>query len=1123
MSISVGNQAYQNYTWRREDDDADRPGDGDPDPSQASSGPGQHPRPQGAATALRPGASRSGSAASPGMRSSGRHAAQQTPRSGVAPAPNTAPNITTSEAQGLLDRYEDTKHHPSDSDNANQMADLEEDSLRGMPPYEQKVIQQATRTNQQIDALPDRERGQYRAMLVNLLQAYESATTREDRQTIAKLIEDKVTGPVDTAYRNATGDPLQRARHEFRPPYGYGMLGAEGTYGAERLRQLGQQFDNAKTPAEREAVFAQAAQLRQTMQLRIQAAMVREKGRLDEQWAEADRELDSALKDARGLTAVGPASADALPYDRLLLFCAKALSSPRNAQEFAYRMQHDPQHFQELKDWHAAIVAKSGAAASQVPGFAARNVWDYYLRPGVRVPGPPLDITDTDTDTETVSAGNFAQDLQYRYQDKAGSIRENARMAHVVQQGGPMEREWVHEHMPPKPLWLARVEEGVGRAALGLIPGVNLFTDQLEPAPDLTSDEKFGIDLGSGIVAGMVGEMKGPGGRGGKAGEDVAGPKPKDAGKEGIQAGGKTGAGKGEVSNEKGGGGVHPPGEAAGARPGDAAVKPAVSRPGVRDVPDTYVSSAGGALEPDPQFRGIYRDSKGQGYIRQGDKTYAVSYDRDNGTWCVQSPDGGTKPPYPVRLNSEGNWEVNPETGLKGGSGRLPSFEYTEEGGKRAYEEYYEQKRPGPQIARDMNISHYQVGSWARKYASEHGRPTPPLRPGKYTDALGKTAYENYVDSCYTYEQVATDLGIGHETAESWVRKYARAHGREVPKFSRSEIGVWPSAGPKVYEDLRSGRTLEQAAKTYTHGNTRVAYRGAMNYVQTGLDTHGDVAARESAVRLVREAQAKQLALDTAAAGTPPSTSRMVLMELQHPMTSGQYDTVRDLYDKDVPPADIAQKVGLPEASVKAVVRGDGYYSNEHQAYIEPISDRDTWPAEQDQPPAKRPRVDEPGPSGSQPGPSGLQPGTASPAPATPQSDPSSSPPSPQPSPAAPDGGAAPSSPHTPQMSPPRTPSPVEPEIVWTTDNVPQWGRAELRMALDPEHAGELAPLARKAIVDWIDGKAPAPQSLQMELYEQGFFGLTPSEIRQYFRPDLQPPLTPEQVSEVNEWLNSFD
>ncbi|MEM5365757.1 hypothetical protein V4C53_06895 [Paraburkholderia azotifigens] len=1120
MSISVGNQAYQNYTWRREDDDADRPGDGDPDPSQASSGPGQHPRPQGAATALRPGASRSGSAASSGMRSSGRHAAQQTPRSGAAPAPNTAPNITTSEAQGLLDRYEDTKHHPSDSDNANQMADLEEDSLRGMPPYEQKVIQQATRTNQQIDALPDRERGQYRAMLVNLLQAYESATTREDRQTIAKLIEDKVTGPVDTAYRNATGDPLQRARQEFRPPYGYGMLGAEGTYGAERLRQLGQQFDNAKTPAEREAVFAQAAQLRQTMQLRIQAAMVREKGRLDEQWAEADRELDSALKDARGLTAVGPASADALPYDRLLLFCAKALSSPRNAQEFAYRMQHDPQHFQELKDWHAAIVAKSGAAASQVPGFAARNVWDYYLRPGVRVPGPPLDITDTDTDTETVSAGNFAQDLQYRYQDKAGSIRENARMAHVVQQGGPMEREWVHEHMPPKPLWLARVEEGVGRAALGLIPGVNLFTDQLEPAPDLTSDEKFGIDLGSGIVAGMVGEMKGPGGRGGKAGEDVAGPKPKDAGKEGIQAGGKTGAGKGEVSNEKGGGGVHPPGEAAGARPGDAAVKPAVSRPGVRDVPDTYVSSAGGALEPDPQFRGIYRDSKGQGYIRQGDKTYAVSYDRDNGTWCVQSPDGGTKPPYPVRLNSEGNWEVNPETGLKGGSGRFPSFEYTEEDGKRAYEEYNMPDRKVAEIAADLHVAPTTVTLWAKRYAAEHNLPMQLRLPrGKYTEALGQKAYHMYARLHHTYERVADDLGISKQTAVTWVARYADAHSLDVPTFSSSERGLWKIGGRNVYEDLRRGRTLGDAAKAHTRGNTTAAYRSAIYYVQTELN----VADRDAAVRLVQEAQAKQVALDTAAAGTPPSTSRMVPMERQHPMTSEQYKDIRDLYDKNVPPADIAQKVGLPEASVKAVVCGDGYYSDKRQAYIEPVSDRDTSPAEQDQPPAKRPRVDEPGPSGSQPGPSGLQPGTASPAPATPQSDPSSSPPSRQPSPAAPDGGAAQSSPQTPQMSPPRASSPVEPEIVWTTDNVPQWGGAELRKAMDPDRAHELPPLVRKAIVDWMDGKAPAPESLQMELSDEDFDGLTPDIVRRYYRPDLQPPLTVDQVNEVSMWLNFLD
>ncbi|WGS49094.1 hypothetical protein LFL96_15155 [Paraburkholderia sp. D15] len=78
-------------------------------------------------------------------------------------------------------------------------------------------------------------------------------------------------------------------------------------------------------------------------------------------------------------------------------------------------------------------------------------------------------------------------------------------------------------------------------------------------------------------------------------------------------------------------------------------------------------------MRADQATRGVYRGDNGQAFIKQGDQTYPVRYDKDNGTWRVHSPENPTKYAYPVRQDESGNWHTHSEVGLKGGGGQKPA------------------------------------------------------------------------------------------------------------------------------------------------------------------------------------------------------------------------------------------------------------------------------------------------------------------------------------------------------------------------------------------------------------------------------------------------------------------
>ncbi|WP_213297020.1 hypothetical protein [Paraburkholderia sacchari] len=815
------------------------------------------------------------------------------------PEPSRPPTQTTSgvpipptEAKHLTDTYENDRGYPNDSKNATALANLQRNGLRGMPNDAIAFETQQTLNRQKIEALPQKERDKYSGMQAQGINTYESQTSAEDRQKVAQAMDEHVNKPLNKEYDKAMASPQQRVPLEFRAPFGTQYLGSAGQHQTDTLKHLGIEFNQAKTPQEREQIFKTAAAIRHQMQLQIGADITYGDEQTNKQWTEADKELDDAQADAKNRQIFTLGNLDnTAPFDRLEAFGQKAFTSQRNVREFQYQMQNHPERFKDVSDWTSDAAAKTEWARTQI-----------LSDPFHRTPNLPPPLPDyRSVPTDDLHMGNYGQELRDRYQLGNRMVEEDKKMYHAASQHGPIKYEYVDAHTPPKPLWQQQTEDVLGRFFVGLVPGVNLITPLIVPANSLSPDAKDGIDFMSGVLDGMLGEAKVPGLRGSHAGEgETGGASAADA--DGARSGGTVGegpgrgTGRGETGDSEAGGHGET-NDGTGGRPGGAGsavggtqpVPPNAENPisSIPEVPSRYVTKAPETLTPDPgndaKFRGIYRDSQGNAYIQQNGQTFAVKYQPDAGTWAVQSPEDGSKPTYPVRLDRNGNWERNPDIGGKGGGG--PKYQSLPGGGRTMY-----------------------------------------------TEAQGRAAYEGY-EAGETQAETAQRLGVNAETVGAWKARYAETHNLPTYKVARRLETRWMSdaTGESIYHDISNGATLQEAADKYTGGNTLAAYRSGMRHARKNNAPYQPML--ESKIKPAPQARPEPVP-EPGGASTPSPQPEV------EPMTREQYEQIQKFFDENkLSPSEISRQTGVPEPWVEDVEHGYGYYSPSRQGYVEPIVD----------------------------------------------------------------------------------------------------------------------------------------------------------------------------------------
>jgi hypothetical protein len=85
-------------------------------------------------------------------------------------------------------------------------------------------------------------------------------------------------------------------------------------------------------------------------------------------------------------------------------------------------------------------------------------------------------------------------------------------------------------------------------------------------------------------------------------------------------------------------------------------------------LPDAYISQPQGELRSDPRHAGMVVDQSGQPYVALDNRYYAVRNDPANGTWRAVQLQDPAKPGIPIRQDRSGNWQLNADIGLPGGS-----------------------------------------------------------------------------------------------------------------------------------------------------------------------------------------------------------------------------------------------------------------------------------------------------------------------------------------------------------------------------------------------------------------------------------------------------------------------
>ncbi|MDE1184520.1 hypothetical protein [Paraburkholderia sp.] len=688
--------------------------------------------------------------------------------------------ISPAEAKQLIERHENGQGYPNDSANAKALATVQANGLRGTSDDHIKFETRQALTRQKIEALPQQDRDRFSGMQAKGINAYESATTDADRQKAGEAVAKNVDAAVDAAYGKHIADPAQRVQQEFNTPYGSAYLGAAGEHQSASLDELRTRFNDAKTPQERESVFAQAAGIRHQMQQQIENRIGQAGKKIDQEWAAADKELYAALSNAKSLHGANSGEFDnATPFNRLTTFSKQAFTSERNAQEFQYLMQQHPDSFKDVKSWYDDASAKTEWARSTIQSDPLRRT--------ANLPAALPDFLNAKTDD--LHRGNYGAELLDRYKDMNQGVGADAEMYHAASQRGPIKDRYLDTHTPPKPLWQQQTEDVVGRFIIGLIPGVNLLADVIVPAKSLSPDVRTGIDIMSGVLGGMAdlkispprikpAEANGEKPRVSlpKEGEVRGAAKGAEGGESGHLGGGKIGGveGKGSAS-----GGTHEGGTGAGTAD--------------RMLPQSYASKPKGVLLPDHDNPGMQIDEAGEHYISDGKNTYAVRYDRDNKTWRVYPPENPTKPGIPVAKNREGVFEPHDEVGLKGGGPpRLPPA---------VREKIFGLLRDGwtfSAISREVGVAVNTVKSYFRE------KP-----PAEYSNVLATTTRRedvfNRLGRGETETQIATEMGIQPETVRVLRENRQAAHAASShatgaqggPSATTQHAGTPEQSGPQ--------------------------------------------------------------------------------------------------------------------------------------------------------------------------------------------------------------------------------------------------------------------------------------------------------------------------------------
>ncbi len=133
-------------------------------------------------------------------------------------------------------------------------------------------------------------------------------------------------------------------------------------------------------------------------------------------------------------------------------------------------------------------------------------------------PGPALPPFKRYTDfakSPPLPNSQYGQVLLDEYQYAQSRMVAGMRRINVQgDPGGPLYHEFAAAYSPPPPVWKQELDEGACRFFTGILPGVNLLTNQICQTSPMSDTARTFIDIGAGTAGRMLGARFGKAGDG---------------------------------------------------------------------------------------------------------------------------------------------------------------------------------------------------------------------------------------------------------------------------------------------------------------------------------------------------------------------------------------------------------------------------------------------------------------------------------------------------------------------------------------------------------------------------------------------------------------------------------
>ncbi|WP_168791463.1 ArsR family transcriptional regulator [Paraburkholderia aromaticivorans] len=802
----------------------------------------------------------------------------------------TLPGATLEEFTELNNEFDtaDGYSHANSERNVaieKRMEVLLEQEMTGYPPDVVQFEQRHLVLRRLLVDMPRSQREFYGSALATLSTAYALEADPTRRVAILEKALD-LDGAVRNAYPKVINDPVDRALGIFNPPMGEAYLDKEQREDVDRLERLREDFFDAADPAERKAIFGEAAELKEKLQRRIDLATRAHLVLQRTEWGEANAEVDRILREAEAQT--DPAKRYELIGRQLFqINPGQDRLKDKVVLAFTQRMRDSQELRTTLNKWHTEVTAPLNAHSV----------------------GGPKRYTDILKSPPPVNA-DYVRDLSDQYTDilsdashRNYSITPKARAEKLAGQ----------------------ILEGVMRVLLEITP-LGILGDLIPST--LPDNVRMGLEFGGMLLDALTGVGLGKQvGRGAKAiaaaarqAEDLAGT--------GVRAGAKGLADdaadrivKGTLADQT----LSPQAKAAA----EALEKKALAEAGPPVDPTSELAHEAVGISPyqslsnyaDPDVvpgnlrrgsqPGILEDSAGNRYIELGGKAYHVRFDPDNVTWRVFYKGASWKPQYAVRLNETTHaWEVHGDVGLLGGGKRI-SDSVKQEIVRLLNEREMSQAR----IASETRVAEATVNLIAKKLnIGQSARHIPP--------ATIERAIELLKEGELTHSAIARKLKISRQVVD----RLAKANNIAPKAVGNQRIA--PETRRQVKKliaetDLSNSKIARKVGiSRFSVANIRGEMRSPPDAFLRARRITPTL--REEIVKQLKEGATRREVAQTI--GTSRSTVRTIARDAEVPaggtrqrVTPEQIDQVFALRDQRKSVREVATTVGLSERTVRDI------------------------------------------------------------------------------------------------------------------------------------------------------------------------------------------------------------